>query len=133
MKVFVILIGVFSAVSAVDISCNGGTGYKDVQCADGVLACTSPVWSEYGGLTDQLYKCGECPADSSATCAQCVPEENDGGCNKDPTPSGAKTFECFDYSLVSDKLVKSETATICHAEEATAIACNKPEHSAVLR
>ncbi|XP_063692734.1 uncharacterized protein LOC134824691 isoform X2 [Bolinopsis microptera] len=132
MKVFVILIGVFSSVSAEVMKCNGADGATAEDCEDGVVACTSPVWSQYyGGASAQAYGCGECPADSTATCAQCVATA-DAGCNVDVTPAGAKTFECFDYSLVSDKLVKSETATICHAEEATAIACNKPEHSAVL-
>ncbi|XP_063692907.1 uncharacterized protein LOC134824859 [Bolinopsis microptera] len=133
MKVFVILIGVFSAVSAEVMKCNGADGVTAEACVDGVVACTSPVWSQYGGLSAQEYGCGPCPDDSTATCAQCVAEAET-GCNvKVAAPAEAKKFECYDYSLVKEALVASKTATICHAEKATAIACNKPGSAAVAK
>ncbi|XP_063692733.1 uncharacterized protein LOC134824691 isoform X1 [Bolinopsis microptera] len=140
MKVFVILIGVFSSVSAEVMKCNGADGATAEDCEDGVVACTSPVWSRqwsqwsqyYVGASAQAYGCGECPADSTATCAQCVATA-DAGCNVDVTPAEAIKFECYDYSLVKEALVASKTATICHAEKATAIACNKPGSAAVAK
>jgi len=131
MKVLVILIGVFSAVSAVIMKCNGADSVTAAACADGVTKCTSPVWSEYGGLSGQAYGCGDCPADSTATCVACTATA-EAGCNvKVAAPVGAKTFECYDYSLVKEALVASKTATTCNANKATAIKCNKPGTAAV--
>ncbi|XP_063693103.1 uncharacterized protein LOC134824990 [Bolinopsis microptera] len=133
MKVLVILIGVFSAVSAEEMKCNGADGATAEACDDGVVACTSPVWSEYGGMSAQAYGCGACPADSTATCAQCDAKADE-GCNvKVAAPADAQTFECFDYSLVKEALVASKTATTCNANKATAIKCNSPGTAAVAK
>jgi len=136
MKVLVILVGVFSAVSAVVMKCNVGAELTATNCEDGVTKCTSPVWSEYGGLSAQAYGCGPCAADSTATCVDCdaAAEDAEAGCNiKVTAPADAKTFECFDYSLVKEVLVASEKATTCNANKATAIKCNSPGSAAVAK
>ncbi|XP_063692730.1 uncharacterized protein LOC134824688 [Bolinopsis microptera] len=114
MKVLVILIGVFSAVSAAVMKCNGVDGVTAEDCEDGVGNCTSPVWSENGGLSAQAYGCGECPANSTATCAQCVATA-DKGCNVDvtPAPNTNKCKEMTDGSLADVVCPGVGTVTYC--------------------
>ena len=58
------------------IECYGNTRniFKDletVECAPGVMYCTSPVYEKGIGLSEQAYGCGKCGDNIGITCEQC--------------------------------------------------------------
>ncbi|XP_063693104.1 uncharacterized protein LOC134824992 [Bolinopsis microptera] len=129
MKVFLILMGVFSVVSAAVKKCNGVDGVTPEDCATEDVACTSPKFAEYGGLSTQAYGCGECPANSATTCAQCVATA-DTGCNTKVALTGKLTFLCYKYEYTASKWKKVAAPVTCHANSGTAVKCNSPGKSA---
>lgn len=93
------------------------------DCVDtAATVCKSPVLTEYTGLAGE-YGCGNCPADSAATCVECTGNA-DAACNVEVE---VKIFKCFSYTFneTTKAWEASDEAGECHAKKDTAVKCQK--------
>ena len=131
MKLFVVLVLTFSAAWG-DKKCNKGADSSSLTeevCQGEVSTCTSPMFVQYTGMSDQAYGCAACADAKDETCKECTAVDGESACNTAVTaPTGAHTFDCYAHSYDSEtkKFKAAETATTCHALQGTAVKCNSP-------
>lgn len=103
-----------------------GTDTTPKDCGANDIKCHQPKFVQYTGMSAGVtYGCGECVANTDATCEACT-GTTVAACNI-KKETGVE-FKCHDYELLEDatKLTPKKEPTTCQRLTATTIMCNMP-------